>query len=262
MRKISSTIYRKGGDDMIIFSEDPYDASRIKFYERKLGKDRLKLLEQSLRKVGNFESKKDIKIIDEEYKESYNTIYEVRDLDETSFKFYNFGLDYGKDTGRYKKNFYLMMQRKGSHLVYVYDFFSTETYEQKPEVIEINTQLSENRVLRVRNSGRHFSYFIIEENAKKYVLSLKEKAEEELLNNLERFIESFKRIEPLNLEEILKLIQMQEELLSASVSVDDDVKAFITFRNGKISTYEIKDSNKTINAKIRDTATRTVERTV
>lgn len=218
-----------------------------------------------MRKLGNFESKQDIKIIDEEYQDSYNYIFEVKDLNDTSFKFYNFGLDCGKGNGRYSKNFYLMMQRKDNRLIYLYDFFSTKTYELKPEVIEISTQLSEHRVLRIRNNHRHFYYLIVEENAKKYVLSLKNEVQESLLDNLEKIIEYLKRIGSLNLEELLKIIkifEIEKYLLSASVFVDDDVKASIDFRDERVTAYEIIDSNKKINTKIKDTATRKVERTV
>ncbi len=252
------------GDCMIIFPKDLLDSSDIQD-ERKSGKERLKLLENLLRKLGNFDSKKDITIIDDEYLGNYDHIFEVKDLNETSFKFYNFGLDYGKSHGRYSKNFYLMMQRKNSRLIFLYDFYSTKTYEPELEVIEVSTQLSENRVLRLRNNHGHFDYLIVEENKKKYVLSLKSEAQESLLSNLEKMIEYVKRIETLNLEELLKLtkiLEIKKSLLSASISVDDDVKASIDFRNEEVTAYEIIDPTKKINTRIKDTTTRKVERTV
>lgn len=104
---------------MIIFPQDT--CHNLKFYEHKLGKDRLKSLEKALRKLGNFDQG-NIEIINEEYIGYLESLYEVKDKNDTSFKFYSFGLGNISDMIRYHKNWYLIMKRKDSDIEYTYDF--------------------------------------------------------------------------------------------------------------------------------------------
>lgn len=56
-----------------------------------IGKERLKLLEMNLRKLGNFVKNKPIEVTDYRMgEESLDFIFSVKDLDNTIFEFYNF----------------------------------------------------------------------------------------------------------------------------------------------------------------------------
>lgn len=228
------------------------------YYEQKLGKDRLKLLEKTLRKLGNFDSKKNIEIIDEEYIKYNYQIYEVKDLDDTSFKFYNYGLGYGKNTERFNENFHLTMQRKNSQFSYIYDFYQSKRCDTNLEVIEINSQVSDNRILRIKEIYRKFRNLAVQENDKEYTLTFK--SEDILISIIEKIRNSLQNLENINLEELLKLVGGTEGVCSAKIYVEGELRASIMFQKGEIYEYQIVDSNRRVKTEIRDTITREVER--
>lgn len=228
------------------------------YYEQKLGKDRLKLLEKTLRKLGNFDSKKNIEIIDEKYIKYNYQIYEVKDLDDTSFKFYNYGLGYGKNTERFNENFHLTMQRKNSQFSYIYDFYQSKRCDTNLEVIEINSQVSDNRILRVKEIYRKFRNLAVQENEKEYTLTFK--SEDILISIIEKIRNSLQNLENINLEELLKLVGGTEGVCSAKIYVKGELRASIMFQKGEIYEYQIVDSNRRVKTEIRDTITREVER--
>lgn len=246
---------------MIIFPEDT--CYHVKFYEHKLGKDRLKSLEKVLRKLGNFDQKKKIEIINEEYIDYLENLYEVKDNDDTSFKFYNFGLGHGSDMTRYYKNFYLIMKRKNSDIEYTYDFdnYDKEKFDNKLNVIEIKKELSQDRIFKIQLSRYQQSIrLIIEESNKQYALSTSEKGQENIFHNFRKMASTVEKMETLNLEQILGLIENKKSILFAGINIDNEPKAKVKFLNGEILYYEIKDPDKEISVDIRDEITREVKR--
>lgn len=248
---------------MIIFPEDT--CNHVKFYEHKLGKDRLKSLEKVLRKLGNFDQKKRIEIINEEYINYLGQLYEVKDKNDTSFKFYHFGLGYGSDMTRYYKNFYLIMKRKNSDIEYTYDFdnYDKEKFGNELNVIEIKKELSQDRIFKIKLSRHKHQQFIrltIEEDNKQYELSISEKKQENMFYNFRKIASIVEKMETLNLEQILGLIENKKSILFAGINIDNQSKVKVKFLNGEILYYEIKESDKEISVDIRDEITREVKR--
>lgn len=245
---------------MIIFPQDTYH--NVKFYEHKLGKDRLKSLEKVLRKLGNFNQKEKIEIINEEYINYLESLYEVKDNDDTSFKFYNFGVGNGSDMTRYHKNWCLIMKRKNSDIEYTYDFCwnDREEFDNELKVIEIKYPLSRDRIFKIRFLDNPSIRLIIEENNKEYELSISEKEQENIFHNFRKIISTIQEMETLNLEQILSLIENKKSILFAGINIDNEPKAEVRFLNGEIWHYEIKDINKEISVDIYDQITREVKR--
>ncbi len=243
---------------MIIFPKDKEKELDYYYYEKKLGKDRLKLLEKLLRKLGKFEPKEDIRIIGEEYNDYYDSIYEVKDLDDTSFKFYNYRISSPQNKGRYSQNYYLSMRRKNSNLSYVYDFFSSKGYKREPRLIQINSQLSEHRILTIEDNDDGFEALTIQENEKKYRLSFS--SSKIIPTLIEKIYAPLQEMKTVNLEELLNLVGNRQFVRFAGIYINGELIAYIQFQKGDISRYQIVDSSREINAKIGEKVTRKVER--
>lgn len=255
---------------MIKYSEEVYIQKHL---ELKCGKERLEALENILRILGNFEKNTPIIIEDYEKGENYSEdTFKVTDNDNTIFSFIRFGLDYKLDDERYRKNFYLTMQRENSNLIYKYDFSNLDQrldFLDAFEVIEISYRLSESRILKLKRGKYEFSALEIEENDKKYRLCFgrrynkeDDKCGIELLEDFENIIERAKMLDVINLENILKIIENSQKITFIIIYKAEQQLASIKFTNGKIERYEINEQNRSVEVSIGDKITRNTERKV
>lgn len=241
MKKISSIINRKKWGTIMINFKYPLEPADI-FLEKKVGKERLRLLEKALRTIGNFKEGEDIQVVEEEYQEG-NTFHEVNDLDGTSFKFYNFSTN---DTREYKENYRLEMKRKNSPITFIYNFYGLECDMIGFTVVGIRVSLSPNRALTLENVGNHYDRLTIEEDGKRYRLVLHRDSEYEMIGSLENIMISLSEIETLNLESILRKLEMNQRLFTIHIDIEGNLRATIIFKEGKISSYSITEGNQEI----------------
>lgn len=249
---------------MIVFNKiDYYFDKRM---ELKIGEKRIKFLEQTLRELGNFSKQKQIEVINYEHdKDPRNTIYEIRDDDNTSFKFYNFALSYGKDT-RYSKNYYLKVKKENSLIEYTYDFHNLDLnldFLDILRVIELKYDLAENRVIRLERKQNCHIKIAIEEDDKKYLIYISGDEKEKdkyLLEDFENMVLKAKSLEKLNIENFINIIENKNNLSSCCVYKDDKEVARVKFNKGEISEYSIIEENRTVNTTFYDSIKRKVER--
>lgn len=243
---------------MIRFSKMDYD---VKYYEQKLGKDRLKSLEKVLRLLGNFPKKEDIVAeYKEQTKEPYSYLYEVKDLDNTSYRFYNFSVG---ENRCYSENFYLFMQKEDSNFEYIYNFFcyDDKKFDKQLALIEIKYPLSPNRNIQFKTNGSgDWCWIILEEGDKKYNMYLDYSRSNRLLEQLENIILKAKQIDILNLKNVLNLVEDRKKVSSCAIYEQEEKKAEVKFLNGEIFSYQIKEPEKQIDVRIDKTITRTVNR--
>ena len=136
---------------MLIFPET------TRYYlSRKMLKEKIKVLEETLRVLGNFEDNKPIEIKDSRYDTNSNdTIYIVKDLDSTIFEFYDY--KFADSFERKQKNYQLTLKKVNSNFVYKYDFDQSgfvydDIYTDKLDMldmIEVSQLLSEDRIVRL-----------------------------------------------------------------------------------------------------------------
>lgn len=201
------------------------------------------LLEKTLRYLGNFKDNEPIIITSYSYGEEYSDlIYEVKDLDNTVFNFYNFTLGHIGDN-RFEKNYHIIMKKEKSNIFYKYDFYNAKykQYEQKLRTIELSYFLTEEKVIRLERKVHQSIRIIVEEKNKKYILGFYDNREEhdkKLLEEFEKIIERYIEITDLNLESLLKLLPNLKKLSYAYIYIDNKKEAMIEFINGNISRYE------------------------
>lgn len=255
---------------MIKYSEEVYIQKHL---ELKCGKERLEALEKILRILGNFEKNKPIIIEDNEKGENYSEdTFKVTDNDNTIFTFIRFGLGYKLDDERYRKNFYLTMQRKDSNFIYKYDFSNLDQrldFLDAFEVIEISYRLSESRILKLERGKYEFSALEIEENDKKYRLCFgrrynkeDDNCEIELLEDLENIIERAKMLDVIDLENVLEIIKDTKKISFITIYKEKKELASISFNDGKITRYKISELNRNIEATLYSKIIRNTERVV
>lgn len=240
----------------------PEDLFINKHMEHKCGKERKKALEEVLRTIGNFDEDKPIIIEDYEVETYSDIIFKIKDKDNTIFSFLSFGvgpLDDG--TNRYQKSFYLTMQRENSKFVYKYDFSNLIhklDFNDNFEVIEVNYPLSETRILKVKTGRYRLINLEIEETSKRYVINTYSNYKNEddidhelpLLENLEIIIDKAKKIDELNLESIMSIINKEIEISSCYIYSNDKKLANISFLNDEIKSYEIVNENVSIHTNV------------
>jgi len=243
---------------MIKYPKDLYINEHMEF---KLGKERRKLLEKTLRLIGNFDNNKPIVIEDYEVITFSDIIFKIKDKDNTVYSFISFGLSYGKDNNRYSKNFHLTMKKENSNFIYKYDFDNIDghlNFGDQLEVIEIEQQLSDSRKLKVKRGRYHSINLEIEEQDKKYVISIynnyKSVDDDEhdlpLLENLETIIEEIKTLEKLNLENIINITNKKVGISGCYIYYKDKEIAGIDYLNDEIRRYNIIKENFTINTSV------------
>ncbi len=250
---------------MIIFPEEVNYLHSM----NNIGKERLKLLEMNLRKLGNFVKNKPIEVTDYRMgEESLDFIFSVKDLDNTIFEFYNFRIGNSLESlDRYKKSYQLTLKRKNSNFIYRYDFSAFESkhfgFVEKLRMIEVSYPLSENKKIRLKTPIYSFSKIEIEEKNKKYLFIYSETDEQSkisLLENFEEVIDKIKNIKDINLETLLPILNKNKKLMSIYIYLNSDTLGHIELAKGMITKYEINEANKRITVNLSDNITRQVEK--
>lgn len=255
---------------MIIF---PKDAEY--YYSEKIVKKNLKLLEKALRKLGNFDKSIPIEIT--EYRDDGNCwdiIYSVKDLEDTIFEFYNYGLsshnDKTSNLNRFEKNFHLTMIKANSKFVYKYDFSKIglicSDFKQGLRMIEISSRPINNRKVSLQIKSYRPLIIEIEENSKKYRLIYDNDQEldldETLLEDFDNLCLRVLSLKELNIENILTIIKYFPKLSRIYIYIENQEKANVSLDKGIITKYIIKEPNKKVTVKFEDDITRSIERTL
>lgn len=239
---------------MIIFPKDtPY------YLSRKMLKEKIKVLEETLRVLGNFEDNKPIEIKDSRYDTNSNdTIYIVKDLDSTIFEFYDY--KFADSFERKQKNYQLTLKKVNSNFVYKYDFNQVGfvydgIYTDKLNMIEVSQLLSEDRIVRLEFPLSSSPKIKIEEKGKTYLFQYLNCNKEENIDNFKKVIENVKNIENLNIENLLPLLPHQKQIGSIYIRLGTNKLAQIEFSKGIITRYEINEATKKTNVNLLDNIT-------
>ena len=251
---------------MIIFSEGIADDY---LENSNLSKERIKLLERALRRIGHFDKNKPIEIT--EYRTSgniLNIIYSVKDLDNTIFKFYNFGLYHDpKSLTRFEKNYQVTMKKTTSNFIYKYNFKQYNSinsdFTEKLRMIEVSQSLSDERVVKLELPLFAFSKIKIEEKEKTYLFLYPNNKKEDnmfLLENFDKLVENVRNLENINVENLLPLLPHQKQIDSIYIQLGTNKLAQIELSKGIITRYEINEASKKTTVKLSNDITIEVER--
>ena len=246
---------------MIIFSEGIADDY---LEDSNLSKERIKLLERALRRIGHFDKNKPIEIT--EYRTSgniLNIIYSVKDLDNTIFEFYNFGLDHDpKSLTRFEKNYQVIMKKANSNFIYKYNFKQYKSiyqdFTEKLRMIEVSQSLPNERVVKLELPLFAFPKVKVEEQEKTYLFiypNNKKEINMFLLENFDKLVENVKKLKNLNVENLLPLLPHQKQIDSIYIQLGTNKLAQIEFSKGIITRYEINEATKKTNVNLLDNIT-------
>lgn len=239
---------------MLIFPE-----ATLYYGYRKMLKEEIKVLEETLRVLGNFENNKPIEIKDCRYDTNSNdTIHIVKDLDGTIFEFY--GYRFADSSERRRKNYQLTLKKVNSNFVYKYDFNQSGfvydgVYTDKLNMIEMSQLLSEDRIVRLEFPLSSSPKIKIEQQGKTYLFQYSNCNEEENIDNFKKVIESVKNIENLNVENLLAILPHQKQIGSIYIQLGTNKLAQIEFSKGIITRYEINEATKKTNVNLIDNIT-------
>lgn len=243
---------------MLIFPKD------TRYYiSRKMLKEKIKVLEKTLRVLGNFEDNKPIEIKDCRYDTNSNdTIHIVKDLDSTIFEFYDYR--FADSSERWRKNYQLTLKKVNSNFVYKYDldqrgFIYDGVYTDKLNMIEVSQLLSEDRIVRLEFPLSSSPKIKIEEKGKTYLFQYSNCNEEENIDNFKEVIENVKNIESLNIENLLSILPHQKQIGSIYIQLGTNKLAEITLSKGIITRYEINEATKKTNVNLLDNITIKIE---
>lgn len=250
---------------MIIFSEGIEDDYLV---NSNVSKERIRLLERALRRIGHFDKSKPIEIT--EYRTSNNIldiIYSVKDLDNTTFEFYNFGLDHDpKSLTRFEKNYQVIMKKANSNFIYKYNFKQYKSiypdFTEKLRMIEVSQSLPNERVVKLELPLFAFPKVKVEEQEKTYLFiypNNKKEINMFLLENFDKLVENVKKLKNLNVENLLPLLPNQKQIDSIYIQLGKNNLAQIEFSKGIITRYEIKKLTKKTTVKLSDDITVEVE---
>lgn len=250
---------------MIIFSEGIADDYLV---NSNVSKERIRLLERALRRIGHFDKSKPIEIT--EYRTSNNIldiIYSVKDLDNTTFEFYNFGLDHDpKSLTRFEKNYQVIMKKANSNFIYKYNFKQYKSiypdFTEKLRMIEVSQSLPNERVVKLELPLFAFPNVKVEEQEKTYLFiypNNKKEINMFLLENFDKLVENVKKLKNLNVENLLPLLPHQKQIDSIYIQLGKNNLAQIEFSKGIITRYEIKKLTKKTTVKLSDDITVEVE---
>ena len=226
---------------------------------RKMLKEKIKVIEETLRLLGNFEDNKPIEIKDCRYDTNSNdTIYIVKDLDSTIFEFYDYKL--ADSFERKQKNYQLTLKKVNSNFVYKYDFDQSGfvydgIYTDKLNMIEVSQLLSENRIVRLEFPLSSSPKIKIEEKGKTYLFQYLNCNKEENIDNFKKVIENVKNIENLNVENLLSTLPHQKQIGSIYIKLGTNKLAQIEFSKGIITRYERNEATKKTNVNLLDNIT-------
>lgn len=239
---------------MLIFPET------TRYYlRRKMLKEKIKVLEETLRVLGNFEDNKPIEIKDCRYDTNSNdTIHIVKDLDSTIFEFYDYR--FADSSERWRKNYQLTLKKVNSNFVYKYDFDQRgfvydDIYTDKLDMIEVSQLLSEDRIVRLEFPLSSSPKIKIEEKGKTYLFQYLNCNKEENIDNFKKVIENVKNIENLNVENLLSTLPHQKQIGSIYIQLGTNKLAEITLSKGIITRYEINEATKKTNVNLLDNIT-------
>lgn len=246
---------------MIIFSEGIADDYLV---NSNVSKERIKLLERALRRIGHFDKSKPIEIT--EYRNSNNIldiIYSVKDLDNTTFEFYNFGLDYDpKSLTRFEKNYQVIMKKANSNFIYKYNFKQYKSiysdFTEKLRMIEVSQSLPNERVVKLELPLFAFPKVRVEEQEKTYLFiypNNKKEINMFLLENFDKLVENVRNLKNLNVENLLPLLPHQKQIDSIYIQLGTNKLAQIEFSKGIITRYEINEATKKTNVNLLDNIT-------
>lgn len=243
---------------MLIFPKD------TRYYiSRKMLKEKIKVLEKTLRVLGNFGDNKPIEIKDCCYDTNSNdTIHIVKDLDSTIFEFYDYR--FADSSERWRKNYQLTLKKVNSNFVYKYDldqrgFIYDGVYTDKLNMIEVSQLLSEDRIVRLEFPLSSSPKIKIEEKGKTYLFQYSNCNEEENIDNFKEVIENVKNIESLNIENLLSILPHQKQIGSIYIQLGTNKLAEITLSKGIITRYEINEATKKTNVNLLDNITIKIE---
>ena len=239
---------------MLIFPET------TRYYlRRKMLKEKIKVLEETLRVLGNFEDNKPIEIKDCRYDTNSNdTIHIVKDLDSTIFEFYDYR--FADSSERWRKNYQLTLKKVNSNFVYKYDFDQRgfvydDIYTDKLNMIEVSQLLSEDRIVRLEFPLYSSPKIKIEEKGKTYLFQYLNCNKEENIDNFKKVIENVKNIENLNVENLLSILPHQKQIGSIYIKLGTNKLAQIEFSKAIITRYEINEATKKTNVNLLDNIT-------
>jgi len=239
---------------MLIFSEGIADEYLV---NSNVSKERIKLLERALRRIGHFDKSKPIEIT--EYRTSNNIldiIYSVKDLDNTTFEFYNFGLDHDpKSLTRFEKNYQVIMKKANSNFIYKYNFKQYKSiytdFTEKLRMIEVSQSLPNERVVKLELPLFAFPKVKVEEQEKTYLFIYPNNKKE--INMF--LLENFDKLENLNVENLLPLLPHQKQISTIYIQLGKNNLAQIEFSKGIITRYEINEATKKTNVNLLDNIT-------
>lgn len=225
---------------------------------------RWKLLERTLRKIGNFDKTKPIEIT--EYRTSDNIldiIYSVKDLDDTIFEFYNFGLDHDpKSLKRFEKNYQVTMRKTTSNFIYKYNFKPYKSiysgFTEKLRMIEVSQSLSDERVIKLELPLFTFPKIIVEAKRKTYLfVYLNNKKEDNmfLLESFDKLVENVRNLEKINVENLLSILPHQKQMFNIYIQLGMNKLAQIELSKGIITRYEINETTKKTTVNLLDNIT-------
>ena len=226
---------------------------------RKMLKEKIKVIEETLRLLGNFEDNKPIEIKDCRYDTNSNyTIYIVKDLDSTIFEFYDYIFADSFEIAQ--KNYQLTLKKVNSNFVYKYDFDQRgfvydDIYTDKLDMIEVSQLLSEDRIVRLEFPLSSSPKIKIEEKGKTYLFQYLNCNKEENIDNFKKVIENVKNIENLNVENLLSTLPHQKQIGSIYIKLGTNKLAQIEFSKGIITRYEINEATKKTNVNLLDNIT-------
>ncbi len=246
---------------MLIFSEGIADEYLV---NSNVSKERIKLLERALRRIGHFDKSKPIEIT--EYRTSNNIldiIYSVKDLDNTTFEFYNFGLDHDpKSLTRFEKNYQVIMKKANSNFIYKYNFKQYKSiytdFTEKLRMIEVSQSLPNERVVKLELLLFAFPKVKVEEQEKTYLFiypNNKKEINMFLLENFDKLVENVKKLKNLNVENLLPLLPHQKQISTIYIQLGKNNLAQIEFSKGIITRYEINEATKKTNVNLLDNIT-------
>lgn len=202
--------------------------------EFNIGKKRLKSLEKVLRIMGNFTSKEDIIVKDDDY---HFNMYQVIDNDNTIFKFNHYSISEGN------KNFQLVMKKKNSKVEYIYNFFNYAYKKCNNEIklMKMICRLNEDRSLSMKFLHNNCINLEIQEKDKNYILGLRELDMNQYSSEFKKLVNLVNRLEEINLRNLLNdiLFQIKLEVGYFKIYYQNQKIAEFVFKNKKLNGYQI-----------------------
>lgn len=238
---------------MMVFPKE----AKYEYCKNRLVEECKNKLETTLRVLGNFIPDKSVNITN--YVRCFqDNIYMLRDLDNTIFIFYNFGLGYPNSSDkRFKKNYQILMQRNNSKYTYKYDFYEYEydKYQEKLRMIEISYFIAENKNIKLERKINEPIRIIIEDKYKEYLLVFNCNNQEEdikILEDFENIVMRATKIEKFSIGNILTILKNQQQLDFIAIFKEKQLLSCINMHDNNTCRYIINNSSQNANINIVD----------